>query len=58
MPTSKTTNEEIVEIILSHISLLEAKKMFKELSTIKGNQSFKVSIEKLNKLLERQKVTN
>jgi len=55
MMTSNQTNKQIKQILDKHLSHEQQLKMFTELSEVKGNKSFKGSIENLLKLIGERK---
>jgi hypothetical protein len=54
MPTSKKTNDQIVEILKKYLTTIEAEQLFAELSRVPGNSSFQTTIKALYTALKQQ----
>jgi len=53
--TSNQTNQEVKRILDKHLTKKQQVELFTELSEVKGNKSFKDSIENLLKLIQDPK---
>ena len=53
MAASKDTLTEVLRVVMLHTDLETARKIFKDLLQVQGNESFRKSIINVNKILDK-----
>ncbi len=53
MAASKSTVEQVLEVILKHVSKETALKIIEELTSVPGNKSFRDTIERMHQRVGR-----